>query len=355
MAVIPLSADEVSPAWLASVLGVPVESCSVADLGEGAGVLAKVLRVDVVHNGPAELPTAFVLKLVSPYEVQREVSRTYGFYEREVRFYRDLAGSLPVRVPAAYHAEVAPSGEPFALLIELVADARIPDQVVGVAIADAERTVDALAGLHARFWNAPALGVLDWVPAMNVPHYRAAGDHIGMVLPMFRDAFDGRVPSAVVAAMERLQPRWADYLDDRVAATADRTTVIHYDPRADNLLFDSDDRLCLIDWQMMARYAGAFDVAYACAQNLTVEDRRAHEGHLLRRYHGRLVDAGIDVGLGAIEDDYRASMLQLCAGMVVAASFDPGNERGRSLLDAMTIRSFTAADDLGAGEFADGR
>jgi aminoglycoside phosphotransferase (APT) family kinase protein len=349
--VIPEAIGDVTPAWLSAVLGGEVTGVRATDIGAGSAVFATVARLELDRAEPGRLPTSVVVKLVSPFPAQRDACRTYGFYEREVRFYEALAGDLPVRVPASYHAAMADGGDPFVLVLEDLRDARIPDQVAGVAVGDVARALDVLAGLHARWWASAELATCAWLPAMDVPFYKAAGEHIGAVLPEFRARYDGRVPDAAVAAMARLQPVWAEHLDRRVAATASRTTVIHYDPRADNLLFTPDGELCLIDWQLAARYTGAFDVAYACAHNLTVADRRAHEADLLRRYHGRLVELGVDVGLAELEDDYRASMLQLCVGMVVAASFEAATDRARALLDAMTERAAVAVAHLDAVEF----
>jgi hypothetical protein len=32
-----------------------------------------------------------------------------GFYDREVNFYRSLAGAIDVRTPRCYHADIAPT------------------------------------------------------------------------------------------------------------------------------------------------------------------------------------------------------------------------------------------------------
>ena len=55
-------------------------------------------------------------------------------YEREARFYQELASTVAIRVPHCYHADAAPGGAPFVLLLEEVTGARMIDQVAGATL-----------------------------------------------------------------------------------------------------------------------------------------------------------------------------------------------------------------------------
>ena len=53
--------------------------------------------------------------------------------------------------------------------------------------------------------------------------------------------------------------------------------LLHGDFRADNLFFDADGTVVVIDWQAISQGGGAADVGYFVSQNMSTEDRRAHE------------------------------------------------------------------------------
>ena len=141
-------------------------------------------------------------------------------------------------------------------------------------------------------------------------------------------------------------------------------TICHGDFRVDNLLFDDDatgaDRLAVIDWQITYRGPAVSDVAYFLCQSMAVEERLTHEDALVRGWYDRLVDAaggGVD---GELPDypfelawaHYRRSTLTNTVYPVTAAgAMDPANERGRELVTAMAVRSFSAVLELGSDEF----
>jgi hypothetical protein len=298
-----------------------------------------------------------IVKLPATAEANLGMAVAYGFYVREVNFYRNIAGAISIRTPECLYADMDCSGTgvPFVLMLEEVHGARIPDQIAGMTLADAEQVIDALADFHACWWRAPALDTMPWLPRYNNPLYKAAGPAIGATLPAFRAMYGERVPSAPVEMLTAWAPRWGDLLDWYVARGHD--TFVHYDVRGDNILFGgtgaaSPDELCLLDWQLAVRHLGPHDVAYFLGWSVTTELRRAHEARLLRRYHDRLVDQGVaDYPFSRCEDDYRVSSVSVFAGAVLSSvTMDRGNERGQQLIDSMVERYSALADDLTAWE-----
>ncbi len=134
-----------------------------------------------------------------------------------------------------------------------------------------------------------------------------------------------------------------DWVIERNAAT-----IAHTDLRLDNLFFDHADGspVTIIDWQLSVRSMGALDVSYFIAESLATDDRRVHERALLERYHAGLVAGGVtEYSFEQLYDDYRVSLFTQLSIPVVGSSMDPGNDRGRRLMDAMVERTLIAIED----------
>ena len=93
-------------------------------------------------------------------------STVLRMYIREVRFFENLAGQSPIRVPAGYHGAVDLETSQFVQVMEDMGSMRMVDQNEGMNIDDARRAVDELAAWHAAFWrkaDARSTGVTSYV------------------------------------------------------------------------------------------------------------------------------------------------------------------------------------------------
>jgi hypothetical protein len=346
---IPATADDLTPGWLSEALGTDVRSAEGEDLGEGKGILATVLRVHVDGDG---LPPTLVAKMPSPHTDNYETSVAYQFYRREVEFYRHVAGHLDVGTAGCRYADVSDDGGSFVLLLDEIVGQRQPDQIAGLTIAECEIVLDALAVLHAHWWDTDELRGLDWLPDFSYPPYQAVESQIQQYFPMFKEVWGERVAPAGLATAERQIFHILELMEEwRLTKPS---TFAHYDVRGDNMMFDADDRLTLLDWQLSLQGPGALDVAYLLGTNVAIDDRRAHEQRLLRRYHDRITELGVSYPLERLEDDYRASMLNVTNMFIIGALLDPGNDRGRELMHQIVTRCFQASADLEAGDFLPG-
>ncbi len=346
---IPESDAELTPAWFSAVLGQRVDTVQIEALGEGVGVMATVRRVHL--TGAGALPASVIVKLPAPPGPNRETASTYGFYAREVEFYRQAAPSMDLRVPGCFHADSAGdgSGVPFVIVLEDVRDATSVDQLAGCTLAQAELVSDEVAKLHARWWDAPDLDLLDWLPSVDNPAYRGFQAAIEPLQPVLRAKYGDALDERGWSLMSRLEGGgYLEYL-----AYWERTgpmTFAHYDLRLDNVLFEAD-RVCLLDWQLAVRHRGTFDLAYFLGQNVTPEFRRTHQERLLRRYHDALTGLGVTgYSFEHCYDDYRGAMVMHVASALQLATLEPGNERGQRLLDAMCTSGWTAACELDSGQ-----
>jgi hypothetical protein len=273
-------------------------------------------------------------------------------YEREHRFYREIAAQSPVRTPNVFHVTctTAPEScdEEYMLLIEDLSGLTLGDQVAGLSPQQARVALVALAAHHARFWNGAGLEDADFIPVINGPLNQIGGAVYEASLPGFMAAFG----SAIL-------PELRDYVEG-YAATRPRIleqlaamphTLVHFDFRADNLFFDDDGSLVVIDWQTISEGGAVADIGYFLSQNLSTEDRRAHEADLLRAYHDALVANGVDdYSYEQLVADYPVGIdCGWIIPVLAVGSLDFTSERAVTLWTSVVERAQNALIDHGFG------
>lgn len=95
-------------------------------------------------------PRSVVLKVAASDPMSRQTGLTLGLYEREVRFYHDIAPRLGGAIAPCYHAAVDLSTGVFDLLLGDAAPAVVGDEIAGATSQQAHLAVVELARLHAR-------------------------------------------------------------------------------------------------------------------------------------------------------------------------------------------------------------
>jgi hypothetical protein len=367
MSEVPVTTQDATAAFLTDALrstGTIGSSTSVAEveherIGVGVGIVGQLARLNLRYEGDAKgAPGSVVVKIPSEYPENRAVGDHFRFYEREGRFYREISDKLPVRTPRCYWNHIDVERNEFGLLLEDLGNRIALSQIVG---ADPERAAEALAslaGLHAAWWQSPALDGLDWMPWLNDPVNLAAGEQYRMAWPAFVDLVSSRLPDGALRIGERAQLAFEELMQIGVAEAP--STICHGDFRLDNLLYhdgaEDADRLAILDWQITYRGPAVNDVAYFLCQSLAVDVRRQCEQALVRGWYDRVAR---DLGVSEIADypyeqvwhDYRRAVLGTTVYPVTAAgSMDPANERGFELVVAMADRAFSAALDLESEE-----
>jgi len=250
-------------------------------------------------DAPANLPSRLVVK--SPHQPVTE--RGVG----EVHFYRDIApqlGAPPLIRCLAAVQESAGAAE-ILVLEDLRATHDHPPWPLPPSGSQSELACDALARIHAHWWEAPALG-----RTVGQPHttesLTAMVRGIARHLPAFIDALGDTLSAEQARVLERvfgssLAP-WLRLTDPRAL------TVAHGDAHTWNFLFPraGSGPAFLIDWQLWHVDVGARDLAFFMALHWEPERRRELEQPLLRHYHRRLLECG--VGQYSFDDlwlDYR--------------------------------------------------
>ena len=282
------TADDLTAAWLQASLGTAaIAGFSVEQIGTGQ--MSRNHRVSIDYETDADDgPGSVVLKTASPDETSRATGLRLGIYEREIRFYRELAPRLGGPLAACHVAAFEPEGGWFTLLLEDAAPAVQGDQIAGCTVEQARLAVHELARLHAPVFGDPELSVTPWLNQPNPLGQAVMTPLLGMFLERYGDR--------VSAEHQDVCRQFVAALDDWVADRRPPLGLVHGDYRLDNMLFGaagSQHRFVVVDWQTVGWGAAMTDVSYFLGASLTLEDRRASEQALVGEYFEQLEAHGV--------------------------------------------------------------
>jgi tRNA A-37 threonylcarbamoyl transferase component Bud32 len=351
---IPERIEDIDAEWIDAILreaGVAMDGRVAAieptRIGVEIGFLSQTFRVAVTYEGgTARAPGSLVVKLEPTAAVFRDAERGIKAFEREIRFYQEIAPRVTLRLPRVFHAAVSPQSS--LLVMEDLSALRHVDQIHGLRQAEVMGTVRQIAKLHAAFWGHTDEPTLRWIPAYD--HFWEDG--FAKTWPTFAEAYELRIGPEGVRLGERIAAQ-IDALMDRLRSRT--ATVIHADLRADNLLFAADDAV-ILDWQLVTRSLAAIDVARVLAGSEPPAERRGHQFEIFATWHEALLAAGVDdYPLEQALDDFRLALLYTL--LIPIRSFglvgpDAGSRTLR-LVDCQADRIFAAAVELDAGRALD--
>ncbi len=294
----PIRPDQITAPWLTTVLrehGL-LGRGRVADVRvemlTDPGQTAEIYRLFLDYAGDAgDAPRSLVAKLPASFADARAVAHEYDLYQREVRFYLELAAGRDLPVPRAYAAHADPASGEFILLLEDLGDAR-RGSLFRSQVADVKAALGQLARIHAEFWNDPGLAELDFVRDLHEPEWNAklkglVEELVPAAHALFTDQFS---PSALKAL-----DTWLRLWDDLLGYAPDADTLVHGDAHPQQMFFATEQapRFALFDWQSATLSWGANDVARLLVTGLSVDDRRLHERALVDHYHAELCKRGV--------------------------------------------------------------
>ncbi len=352
MGTMPSGVKEDLTEWLAGALSAhgQLASVSTAVIGQGEGFVGQLARATLAWTqSTPDAPATVIVKLPTTDPNSRMIGQMMGMYERESRFYAELAERLTVRVPRCFHNEAHAETGDYALILEDLAPWRCGDQVLGATIEQARLVVTRLAQLHASFYAPGALDGLDWIPGL-------IGPSTGMIVPMFEGSwqpfvehYGPRLSPRVMGWTEAFAPQIPTWIESYADLPI---TLGHGDFRLDNMFFGPADDYALIDWQMIMKVPGTGDLVYFLVTNLTADLRRAHEHELIELYLQTLRRLGIGEDLlatDAVTRGYVEGAMMFAVMFVSTIGYERANARGEAFFDALVERTFTAVEDLDAG------
>jgi len=361
-AFIPATAGELSPQWLTDQLrahgGLTVDGevigFSISTISGGQGLSGDLMRVTLRYGGDqGGAPDTVIAKFPTANSTNRGMIEHLGTYEREIDFYQRVAADVPVRMPRHYgsdfDAPVLPAGfkkrtarvlerlpasahayltrdvtkimkatdRRFALLIEDMGDGEVHDMVDPPGVERLKTILESLAELHAHFWGETSL-------ADRVTTGKAVTDIPVLQRNVFRDR---AVPAAI--------RRWPDLMGpDQVAVLHDATdrfvddvaalnrpiTMVHGDPRSDNMLFYPDGTVAILDWALPALADPGYDLGYVLSSCVAPDEGRSMARKLAEHYHSALRANGVEYPFDEIwasaEAMFRVQVVQQSLSLV---------------------------------------
>ncbi len=312
---IPASPDAITPDWLTHALraGQAIKTARVmtvnlSRIGEDEGFTGGglyLIRLTYDQSEPGA-PNTVVAKLAPADPAMRAIMRVAN--GREVGFYANLARGGDLPVPHCYHADFDPETGASVLVLQDLGGYRSVPFLTGCGPADAKRVVEALAEIHAKWWNDPAL------PAFNG----------GPILAGFSFAEHWpRYPEKLKALLQDIDlPQSFLEIGNCIAGNEDAVfnalletaplTCLHRDIHTDNVMFGATNKgggAVLLDWQISGKGRGAYDVGYFLISSVEPLQRRNTERGHVAHYHAELLRHGVTgYGLAQCWTDYLQSV-----------------------------------------------
>jgi hypothetical protein len=327
--------SDLTAEWLAAAISAPVTGFTVDRIGTGQ--MSECYRIGLTYDGATTGPESVVLKVAATDPTSRQTGVALGLYEREVKFYSDVAPVLGGPIAECYHTSYDPQTGIFALLLDDAAPAEVGNEIRGATIADATLALTELGRLHAPVIGNQSLAEADWL-IRAAPLNQAL---VGQLWAGFADRYGDAITPEQRLVCERLVESFDAYMADE--SVGERITgLVHGDYRLDNMLFGrpgSKRVLTVVDWQTVTWGPAMTDVAYFIGCALTIEDRRSHYEELLRAYHqglGRDSTLTLDeVREGVRRQSFAGVMMAVVSAMLVERT-DRGDEMFLTMLDRHT-------------------
>lgn len=363
-AFIPNAPDELTPEWVTatlrragaqgSVTGLTVEPLS----GGGIGMTGQTVRVRLECSADADgIPDTVIAKFAASDPQTRGLIEVYDSYAREIRFYQRYAERMPVRVPTYFGADydpgssgqagpvmrhlvdalpvgvkiwiskntvryMRPSKRRYALLIEdmgafgSVHDLTSPPDDDQVAAA-----LDVFAAIHARFWNDASLAGDDTFDVITTTTPRLLCDVArARALPIACDRYGWLGDEERSRLLEACDRFGAD-----LARLNQPVTLVHGDPRTDNLLYTPDGSVILLDWALTANGHPGWDVGYLLSSCLGHERIGARDA-LVAGYRAALVSHGVTLDEVELQDAIDAAYRVVAVQQLLALSVLEGTD-----------------------------
>ena len=318
--------------WLITVLGAgTVAGHEVERIGTGQ--MSECYRVSLRYAEGDTGPATVVLKVAAADPNSRQTGLALGLYEREVRFYSEIAPTVDGPfAPCHHHAYDAETGA-FDLLLGDAAPAVVGDEIRGATREQAVLALSQLGQVHGPLLGDDGLAEAAWLNReAPVSQALLAGLWAG-----FSERFgDGIAPEHRMVC-ERLVDAFDGYLAQEAEALQG---LVHGDYRLDNMLFGepgADRPLTVVDWQTVTRGPALTDVAYFIGCALPEALRRNDYDALLAAYHEALGATSPlsleDVRAGVRRQSFFGVMMAIVSSMLVAQT-----ERGDEMFMTMLAR-----------------
>ena len=335
---------DLTASWLTAVIG--AEIADFAGERIGTGQMSECYRVELTYADPgSDGPPSVVLKVAATDPVSRQTGLALGLYEREVRFYRDIAPRLGGPIAPCYHAAVDTSTGVFDLLLGDAGPAVVGDEIAGATTEQAALAVTELGRLHGPLLGDTTLADAPWLNRES-PLSQAA---ITPLYAGFVDRYGDLIAPNHRLVCERLVAAFDAYVSSE-SENGRPQGLVHGDYRLDNMLFgtaEADRALTVVDWQTVSWGPAMTDLAYFLGTALPAPDRRERYDGLLLAYHEAL-GPGAPIGLAEVREGVRRQSFFGVMMAIVSSMLVERTERGDRMFMTMLQRHCDHALDTDA-------
>ncbi|OZG27410.1 phosphotransferase [Williamsia sp. 1138] len=333
--------EDLTADWLTGVIGGgSVGAFETTRIGTGQMSESHRVRVRYDDGGG---PESVVLKIAASDETSRSTGVSLGLYEREVRFYADIAGSIgPGALARCHHASYEADSGTFALVLEDAGPAEVGNDILGATLGQAELAVRALARIQSAVLGNDELAATDWLNR-EAPINQAL---LASLFPAFLDRYGSRLDPRHRDLAQQMVDSWDAYLAEQQAMP--HQSLIHGDFRLDNLLFGQPGAarpVTVVDWQTVAWGPATNDLAYFLGASLPTELRRAHFDDLLQIYFDGLGGRG-PASVDEVRDGVRKHTFFGILMTIVPSVIVEQTDRGDEMFMTMFARHCELALDL---------
>ncbi|RSL74603.1 hypothetical protein CEP53_000173 [Fusarium sp. AF-6] len=342
---LPLTTQELTPAWFTKVLGKPVKDASIIETIHGT---ASKILVKLTYEDPADSPTAVCVKGgFNPAILDLQPSLCQ-MYQLEAEFYHYIGPAVQMRLPDAHYCAIDEvRGQGIVVLADLKTTGYAFGNPLEAWTVDRVRAgVEQLAILHAKTWGGEPRDF----PWLNREF---------SIRDIMRSLLSAESWEARFGGESR--PPVPDQLADRERmAKAFETLwsntdtkmncIVHGDPHIGNTFITPTGEPGFLDWQCIYRGSAIHDVAYFIAGSLSIDDRRESEGELFRHYLDTLHQkGGPRFSKEELWEEYRKHTLHGFIWSLALSEMQP-----RELVDSMARRYCAAIMDLKTLELLEG-
>jgi hypothetical protein len=337
--------SSLTPVFWEQVFGDGVSAGTPRRIGEG--MIGANYRI-TIESPRSNVPSSVVVKLPSPGEESRAAGIAHRTYEREAKFYMQLADTVDVRRPMCHWVEFDESSHDFVLVLEDLAPAEPGNQITGCSVEEAALSVVELAKLHGPRWGDATLFDVDWLQRRTA---RADGEMLQAAYQHLLTPFLATYEKYLTPQQHELAVAFGSRLADWIDGRSNVLTLGHGDYRLDNLLFGTNaggPPVAVVDWQTPNHGPGVVDVSYFMGAAVMPDVRRSIEAGLVDDYLTAMRAYDVVLDRTTFWREYAHASFAGLVMAVVASMVVTRTERGEAMFAAMATRAAQHALDLDA-------
>jgi hypothetical protein len=339
--------SDLSPKWVSRAIGFDVTDCKATRIGTGQ--IGDVYRLELQYGSRTRLgPPSVVLKMTSADADSQFLGTVSGIYEREVRFYQEVAPLLTTGpITTALRVERDEKSGEFNILMGDCTPAVAGSDIKGATLEQAKLAVSELGRLHSLVLNHVKLENHPWLkPASSWTEQSKMEDY-------WRTFYD-RYGDRIKPEHKEIGQQFIDNFDAFQAAQQASSVpagLVHGDYRLDNILFghDGTQPLTLVDWQTVYWGPILHDLSFFLGLALTPDFRRTYMAELVTIYHTALsVNCPISISIQDCNAGIRMESFTGIRQAITASNVVERTDRGDDLFLTMFERSCELVTDTKA-------